>query len=162
MTTHTVPRLDQNSTGRTALIRAGSMADGSACLGDFRSVTAELLWYDLTKDDSSLSQCQRRASNAGYGYRYSRFIRAAVSRSSTAAQARRKAASAFCCACRPGQLIVIAVASHASAAKRRYRSNAVSKAGKSFTPVGTQTFQVSPDEIALRSAAHLRFQAGGH
>src|ERR1700722_659034 len=59
MTTHTAPRLDQNSTGRIFLIRAGAMADGSAWLGDFRSVTAQLLWHDLTKDDSSLSQCQR-------------------------------------------------------------------------------------------------------
>src|SRR5271167_4727215 len=129
MTTNTVPRLDQNNTGRMVLIWAGSMADDSACRGDFRSVTAQLLWHDLTKDDSSLSQCQRPASDAGCGYRYSRFISAAVSRSSTAAQARRKAASAFCCACRPGQLIVIAVASQASAAKSRYRSNAASNAG---------------------------------
>src|SRR6202044_468285 len=65
MTTHTAPRLDQNSTGRMVLIRAGAMADGSAWLGDFRSVTAQLLRHDLTKDDSSLSQCQRPASDAG-------------------------------------------------------------------------------------------------
>src|ERR1700761_433240 len=134
MMTKTAPRLDQNSTGRTVLIRADSMADDSACRGDFRSVTAQLLWHDLTKDDSSLSQCQRAALDARCSYRYSRLISAAVSRSSTAAQARRKAASAYCGACSPGQLIVIAVASQASAAKSRYRSNAAPRTGTFFTP----------------------------
>src|ERR1700727_3334606 len=59
MATHTAPRLDQNSTGRIVLICRGSMTDDSAWLEDFRSVTAQLLWHNLTKDDSSLSQCQR-------------------------------------------------------------------------------------------------------
>jgi hypothetical protein len=46
MTTKTAPTLDQNRTGRMVLIRAGSMADDSAFRGDFKSVTAQLLWHD--------------------------------------------------------------------------------------------------------------------
>jgi NAD(P)-dependent dehydrogenase (short-subunit alcohol dehydrogenase family) len=58
----------------------------------------------------------------------------AVSRSSTATQARRQPASAFSGACGPGQAIVIAVASHASAENNLYRWNASSWLGTSVTP----------------------------
>src|ERR1700722_3793258 len=157
MTTHTAPRLDQNSTGRMVLIRAGAMADGSAWLGDFRSVTAQLLWHDLTKDDSSLSQCQRPGRLLVQPVHQRGGVKILDGRTGP-----------------PKGCVRILLRLQARPIDR-HRRRIPGFGGEKAIPIergvecryvlyspGAQTFQVPLDEIALRRTAHLRFQAGAH